>query len=572
MQAIFVELLHMSILASIAIGLVVIARAFFGLMRVPKKLTYILWIIPFIRLVCPFAFESNLSIMPERIAEYSPEETLIEKEYLQYGQYDEEFLSGEVWNYESQIGSEKSETITENSIQGENVADNREEQKNTYEMSDINNSIKTIDIISLVWVVGVCVITLFGIGSFLRIKKRLIGSVSVSNDVYVSDYLDTAFVMGVIRPRIYAPSYISDEELEYVVSHERQHIRRRDYIIKPIAYFITAVHWFNPIVWLAYYLLVQDMEMSCDEGVIGKIGLDKRDSYAKALLNISSERVKAVSIPIAFAEGSTERRVKNIMKAGKPIFFVCVIAVVMVVVLGVVLLTNPSDDNIKDTSVTEPELITSEETTVSGDDMYPDGENYSYERDISSAYIKEDMTIGADGPILDYVDDHKVIFHGYVGLFVYSLDDAKILDSIDLESIGCNTTQGDNACNVTVSSDGRYVYFTKNEADVYRYDTVDHKLVYAQGHEMLEESTDNIFMGLLPSDKYINLSENGGFTSRNCVEVTDGVYGYLECQSGLWKDICYVESDMVYMLYECEEQLEDLINDMEENVSEQINQ
>lgn len=228
MQAIFVELLHMSILASIAIGLVVIARAFFGLMRVPKKLTYILWIIPFIRLVCPFAFESNLSIMPERIAEYSPEETLIEKEYLQYGQYDEEFLSGEVWNYESQIGSEKSETITENSIQGENVADNREEQKNTYEMSDINNSIKTIDIISLVWVVGVCVITLFGIGSFLRIKKRLIGSVSVSNDVYVSDYLDTAFVMGVIRPRIYAPSYISDEELEYVVSHERQHIRRRD--------------------------------------------------------------------------------------------------------------------------------------------------------------------------------------------------------------------------------------------------------------------------------------------------------------------------------------------------------
>ena len=547
MQAIFVELLHMSILASIAIGLVVIARAFFGLMRVPKKLTYILWIIPFIRLVCPFAFESNLSIMPEIIAEYSSEEILIEKGYLQYGQYDEDFLSGEVWNYESQIVSEKSETITENSIQGENVADNREEQKNTYEMSDIINSIKPIDIISLVWVVGVCVIALYGIGSFLRIKKRLIGSVSISNDVYVSDYLDTAFVMGVIRPRIYAPSYISDEELEYVVSHERQHISRRDYIIKPIAYFITAVHWFNPIVWLAYYLLVQDMEMSCDEGVIGKIGLDKRDSYAKALLNISSVSVKAVSIPIAFAEGSTKRRVKNIMKAGKPIFFVCVIAAVMVVVLGVVLLTNPSDD------------------------MSPDGENYSYERDISGAYITEDMTIGADGPILDYVDEHKVIYHGYAGLFVYNIDDAKVLNSIDLESIGCNITQGDNACNVTVSSDGRYVYFTKNEADVYRYDTVDHKLIYAQGHEMLEESTDNIFMGLLPSDKYINHSENRGFISRSCVEVTDGVYGYLECKSGLWKDICYVESDMVYMLNECEEQLEDLINDMEENVAEQIN-
>ncbi len=736
METIFTKLLYMSAQASLAIGIIFVIRLIFKLIKAPKRYAYILWLIPFIRLICPFALESDFSIMPRNILGYeiqsnensgeidnnhSTHQGVLEPTKQEtygniYDTYDMDF-DMDIEDYHSyetidELNQEKIETY-------DDVVSKKDKMTEA-----IPASLGKISVMSCIWIAGVALIVVYSAISFLRFKKKLVGGMAIEKRVYLTDHIDTAFVIGVLCPRIYVPSHISEDELEYVIAHEKQHIKGLDFIIKPLAFFIVSLHWFNPIVWIAYYFFEKDMEMSCDEAVLGKLGIDKKENYATALLKISAGRNYVFSIPTAFAEGNTKGRVKNIMKAKKPIIAVVFIAIVVMIILGVVLLTNPSKEDKSSTSTTStstdgesiaenallpgtysldieysqendgaednqlhgkyiPQLSIGEDgsvgfgydpfssylvyassytvedgvmrfTTDDGNRTYTflvqddhtlifDAENsstaacvdgnaaykvtdgatftwglyeyavegvtYTSEVEYQEAIITENMIIGSDGVILDYVDSHKVIFHGYAGLFVYNLDEIAMESSVDLEPIRCNYTQGDNACEVSVSDDGRYVYMvlaykygsgesytygasthlgdldpnssTYTGDIVYRYDTITEELLCGPTYELMPEGT-GIFDELRPFED-CKEGTYEGYVS-DCVEVADGVYGYLTCSTGMWKDIVYVESDMVFMMYEEDdiqsietgikeemEYLEDEINEMEDSAADAVN-
>ncbi|MBO5426692.1 MAG: hypothetical protein J6A25_14380 [Lachnospiraceae bacterium] len=710
METIFTKLLYMSVQASITIGVILVARLIFKLIKAPKRYSYILWLIPFIRLICPLVLESDFSLMPRVFMEYEIENNgnseAIENNYNTY--YDvvdetgQETYDNTYYTYESNSIKDTIEypsyyNIDELEQEGLMVENGLVSKKGNV-VEKKTASISLISVMSYIWIAGVALIVVYSAISFLRFKKKLVGGVAIEKMVYLMDYIDTAFVIGVLRPRIYVPSNIDEDELEYVIAHEKQHIKGLDYIIKPIVFFIVSIHWFNPIVWMAYYFFEKDMEMSCDEAVIGKLGIDKKESYATALLKLSAGKNYLLSIPTAFAEGSTKGRVKNIMKAKKPIIAVVVIAIVVVIILSVALLTNPAEkdkggsnntststnmdsqstdekvllpgvysldiecnevnDSIEDNQLSGkyiPQLRIDENgsvgfgydpfssylvyassytvedgvmsfTTDDGNRTYTflvqddhtlifDAENsstascvdgnaaykvtdgatftwglyeyavegvtYTSEIEYQEAYITEDMILGSDGVILDYVDSHKIIFHGYAGLFVYNLDEIAMESSVNLEPIGCNYTQGDNACKVSVSDDGRYVYMVLGNKSgsgesyidgtsthlgdldpnsstyvgdvVYRYDTITEELLCGPTYELMPEDSYSSFDGLVSSSEYIEgVNSGSGYYSSDCVEVSDGVYGYLYCSTGMWKDIVYVESDMVFMMYDKE--------------------
>lgn len=682
---VFEKVISMSIEASITVAFVLVARVLFKVIMAPKKYAYIIWIIPFIRLICPFIMESPLSVMPKDISVYEnqEDEPVNNQNLNQLSESDNNNLStNPIYGYDM---PDSNYPVPHSILQEDSIIENPIIEENGTEKSKVG--IK--EVLAIVWLTGILGIFVYSTATLLRFKKRLVGSVMISEDVYGCDYIETAFVIGVVKPRIYVPSHISDAEMKYVVSHERFHIKRFDYVMKPIAYFIAMAHWFNPIVWFSYMLMERDMEMSCDEAVLGELGLESKTDYAKALLKLSAGRRFVPSMPTAFAEGETKGRVKNIMKIKKPLIIVAVVAVLAVSVLGVVLLTNPKDDSkeeeqkssdvikempegkyymqveketagvgnidkfipvlsinedgsisfaydpfssyynisldgyiiegdtlsfttddgirkfsfiiagndrlifdaknsfdmrIADEGVAYPvtdeaEFVLSSEDGDTQIGMSQDNELIYYgsigEVSYQQANITEDMTLGADGVILDYVSDGMVIFHGYAGLFVYDLDNFRMIASVDTSHIeyGSATykldTQGDNAYTFSVSPDGNYVYMLPVGMDAeitsfiiegseetgqkyagpfaFSYEVETEKL-YACAPDLLMDL--DRFEGKLETvDCISGIGESEGFYSNSCVQVSEGVYGYLHCSTGLWKDICYVESDMVYMLY-----------------------
>ena len=715
MEVLFIKLLHMGIQASIAIGVVLIVRELFKLMKVPKKYAYILWVIPFIRLVCPIDIESPFSIMPDmtelNIAvsiENIQSEAEVSDEIMS-----EMSLTNDTASYQYANISENY-VYTDDSVPVTEINDYTEHVNVSGEKADVqeesNFKINVKAVVSVVWMCIAVVICIYSFISLIILKKKLRVKVSISDDVYSTDYIDTAFVLGIVKPVIYVPSHINDKELEYVIAHEKYHIKRLDYVIKLIAYFIAVMHWYNPVIWLAYFLMERDMEMSCDEAVLRELGMENKIDYAEALLKISSPKHYAVSIPTAFSEGGTKDRVKNIVKIKKPLIIVLVIAVIVIVVLGVVLLTNPKKDDgettnvatTTDANISETDKIFTElkagkyflkvegagghiyDKTIPYIEIYEDGsisfnyytldlmndrrsreytitdnvlsfisdadgsiyafeiqadniikfngaasselgevdeeiihkvsdgslfvyeyiQNIEYDVPIvmsfesleyKTALITDDDVLGADGVILDYADEDIVVFHGYAGLFVYDRKSFQIVGAVDLEEIGCNMTQGDNTCVITVSSDGEFVnivpvgkyetftYYDETSAYskqceeqvVYRYNIQYQSLQKCRQSEIADfEEFEGAFEGLLPTAQYVEGVENTqGFYSNSCVEVSDGVYGYLTCSTGLWKDICYVESDMVYMMYDEEyfkeiEEVQTLIGEMNAQIEE----
>lgn len=472
---VFSKLCEMSLQASIAVAVVLVARELFRLFHIPKKYVYLLWIIPFIRLVCPFAPESQFSIMPVQNAAYSADEDSTFRDMA------EETIGAEVPNYE---------TTTYESVAG------RDEMTGSHDPFATGDTISNTaaspneigmkEALVLIWLTGMFGIAVYSGISLVRFKKNLTGCVNLSEKVYACDYIDTALVMGIIRPKVYVPSNIGNEDMKYVILHETLHIRRLDYIIKPLTYLIVILHWFNPVVWLAFHMMVKDMEMSCDEAVIAQIGLDHKKEYAEALFKISTGRMSA-KIPAAFAEGEIKGRIKNIMTMKRPIRIVIVLSFMAGIALAVVLLTNR-----KHTFFSE----------------YSD----AVEIAIEAPGVTRETNLGADGAILDYADDDVIIFHGWYGLFVYDRNRQEITDAINLYAIGCNYTQGDHACLVTADSNGKIYLSPMNAEFSYVYDILEDRMLK------------------VPAGNISKPEENDREKA-----------GYLYSASGLWYDLTYIE-------------------------------
>lgn len=320
----FPAVFNMSLTASIVILFVLIVRLL--LRRVSKIFSYALWAVVLFRLLCPMTLSSEFSLLSILDLPVSQTQTLSgltsSIEYIPHDivhtENPEVHLPGLIIN----------EIINDRLLQGEEqlVADPLE---------------APFSLITYLWMGGMIIMIGHGCISYLRLKKRLIGTVHLKENVYLSDYIESPFVLGWLAPKIYLPVSLDEKEQEYILLHEKHHIKRFDHIIKTIAYLALCIHWFNPLVWLAFVLAEKDMEMSCDEAVIQMLGEEIRADYSASLLNLAVGHHSIGGVPLAFTETDTKTRIKNLSVWKKPVVVVSVLATVLVIVFSFILFSNP---------------------------------------------------------------------------------------------------------------------------------------------------------------------------------------------------------------------------------------
>ena len=332
MTNIFATILNMSITASYVALAVIIIRIFFK--KIPKIFSYILWLPVLIRLIFPFSFNSTFSL-------------------LNFLKFNMQTSTGVIEYVPKNIGLMQNPAVDVG-------------------ISRINNAVNIslppaaptasahpMQIImaaaSMIWVMGVSVLLLYSIFSYLKVINNVKTATLVKDNIFESDRITTPFVCGFIKPNIYIPTEISENELFYILAHEQIHIKRLDYLIKPFAFLAVILHWFNPLIWLSFALMNKDMEMSCDESVLKKIGNDIKGKYSESLLSLSVKRSGLLmGSPLAFGESNIKSRIKNILNYKKPAFWVIVFAIVITAALIIAFTANPKNEKI-------PEPISSTE-------------------------------------------------------------------------------------------------------------------------------------------------------------------------------------------------------------------
>ncbi|MDD6033480.1 MAG: DUF5301 domain-containing protein, partial [Oscillospiraceae bacterium] len=310
LEALFRTVLQMSLTGCFVILIVLLARL--CLKRAPRIFSYCLWAVVLFRLCCPVSFESSLSLVPQ--------------------------LSRQTVSRSVQVippPAKLSNTVTVP------VTPSSDLPKET-EKAEKASLPTAMQLGSLLWAAGGAAILGGGILSALRLKKRLRDAVPEEDGVYEVPGLETPFVFGLLHPRIYLPQGLDAAQRRYILLHEQTHIRRRDYLIKPIAFLVLCLHWFNPLCWLAFRLMSADMEASCDERVLALLGGGVKKEYSAALLSLAAGKRIWSGSPLAFGEGSVRSRIQNVLHYRKPALRIVLVSLLAVAVLAVLLAANPA--------------------------------------------------------------------------------------------------------------------------------------------------------------------------------------------------------------------------------------
>ena len=314
MNELFLKIINMSISASWLVLAVLILR--FVLKKAPKWINVLLWGIVAIRLICPFSFESTLSLIPS--AETIP----------------------------LNIGMDTTPTINSGISAINNAVNPIISQSNTPMAGASVNLLQiTIGIYEYIWIFGMIALALYTAISYWRLRRKVDTAVRYKDNIFQSENVSFPFVLGIIKPRIYLPFKMNGQYLEHVVAHEQAHVCRKDHWWKPLGFLLLMIHWFNPLMWLAYVLLCRDIELACDEKVIKELGNEQRGDYTQALVACSVNRRMIAACPLAFGEVSVKERVKSVMNYKKPAFWVIIISVIVCVGVAVCFLTNPKQDS-----------------------------------------------------------------------------------------------------------------------------------------------------------------------------------------------------------------------------------
>ena len=323
LKNIFVYLLHNSIAVCVVILTVFAVRLF--LRRAPKKYSYILWAIVGIYLLCPIRLSSPISI-------YSllnnVSDTFLEHHSLP--------LNAKNFADKNKTYNEKNQkTKDSNKSKFDNVSSTNKNQKtkqnqnNTAGTENISQSL-TVTTTAYIWLCGCIVLLVRNLFLIWRTKQTVLMAIRRKDNIYESECISTPFVLGIVRPKIYIPFNLSEQEREYILKHEQYHIRRKDQIIKICAYILCVIYWFQPLIWFAYFVMIRDMEMSCDEYVLKNSKSDIRAAYSTSLLKLATKTEDFNAGLPAFGESDIRKRVKNIMKFNAKKKWVAAIAVVIV--------------------------------------------------------------------------------------------------------------------------------------------------------------------------------------------------------------------------------------------------
>ncbi len=345
MGSIFIKLLNMSISAGYLVAAVIILRIL--LKKSPKWINLVLWGFVGLRLTIPFNFKSVLSLIPSAQTVVRPSSASRIEIHSGFNAFDRganNFIAEAV----------AVPQITPNS---ENIP---------AVISD--KPIDIMEILGFLWLCGFVFILAFSLVSFLRLKKNVSISIKIAKGIYVCDYIDIPFILGIFNPKIYLPSSLNKEDVKYVVAHERAHLKNFHNIYKPIGFLLLAVYWFNPFVLTAYVLFSKDIELACDEDVIKNYSMQEKKAYSYAILSCSSPHKIISPCPLAFGELGVKERVKKVLKYKKPGLLIVVFSVVLCVLSACLFLTDPKEDTASQDGVKPVEKENKNGATI----RYPD--------------------------------------------------------------------------------------------------------------------------------------------------------------------------------------------------------
>lgn len=314
MTDIFLKIAGMSITASFVIAAVLVLRLL--LRKAPKAFSYAMWAVVFIRLLCPFEFTlPSAPVVPVKIEEYSINADTVPTPR----DYGDLFF----------VGSNASVTIFTSTDRNA-----PEEYKGTR---------RIISAGTVIWLMGVTIIAAYGVISYIKLKKRLRNAVCTEGNIYVCGGISNPFIMGVFKPKIYLPENLAQSQRSLIILHEKAHIKRFDHVAKIVMFAALCIHWFNPLVWLAFKLCERDMEMSCDEAVAKNMDDTGKADYSQALLDIAAGNTAPFTA--CFSESGTKRRIKNVLSFKRPAIWVSIFAVIILAASVILIFNGRSGNN-----------------------------------------------------------------------------------------------------------------------------------------------------------------------------------------------------------------------------------
>jgi beta-lactamase regulating signal transducer with metallopeptidase domain len=322
METLFLKILNMTLTATYVIVAVLLIRLL--LKRAPKKYSYLLWAIVLFRLVCPVSISSELSLFNappfDMTAAQKSGEAALSYVPADIGYMEKPGMT---------VGIPTMNVMISDSLPPATPA------------ASANPMQIGIQIGTILWCSGVAALLIYGIVSYFRLKRRLVTAVRLDNYIFESDNIRSPFILGFIKPRIYIPFGLREQERIYVLKHEACHLKRKDHLIKPLAFVVLAFHWFNPFAWLAFVLMAKDMEMSCDEKVLAETGSGIAKEYCNSLLSFAANRRFPSASPLAFGETGIRERVKNILRFRAPKKRVIAFSAATCILAVAVCATNP---------------------------------------------------------------------------------------------------------------------------------------------------------------------------------------------------------------------------------------
>lgn len=408
MSELFLTVINMSLTASYVILFVILVRL--ALKKAPKVISYVLWSVVAFRLIIPFSFESMFSLIPRNTSQVPSSQEMI------YQQSPQMYSGIEV------IDSFVSGLLTSQTIEA---------------------SVKPLQIYEeigvYIWILGIIALLVYSNVSVLILKRQLKSAQFIEKNIYEAKNLKTPFVLGLIRPKIYLPVGLSATERSYVLLHEQTHIKRTDHIIKVLSFLTLSVHWFNPLVWIAFLLMNMDMELSCDERVLKEMDGETKKSYASSLLALATGKHIMNGSPLTFGEGNVKARIKNVLNYKRPRIWVLAIAMIAVIAVGIGLISNPIEKSERieaDLQVQEADLepihtaIGEVSTRMRQDTDYQDMEDKFEDSDKlpdeNDFDVEKNLEIIMSSPKTssnpyDYINAHK---KEYESFFEYGGEDA----------------------------------------------------------------------------------------------------------------------------------------------------
>ena len=352
-ESAFVWMLNQSISASWLILAVILVRM--CMKHTPKVLRYVLWAFVVVRLLCPVSIESTLSLVPD--IEILQEESSTDNYFDSVVVEDAENLDASV----QQELPEQQEYVTDIKVPNKDASDKIVEML-PEEVVDVTD--RTTDNVSFsmdinfsvaawIWTIGNLLILCSSAICTLRLRNKVCASIQIEENVWICDEIQSPFIFGVISPRIYMPSFVTKEDIPYILAHENEHLKYCDHLWKPFGFFVLSLHWFNPLVWIAYALFCRDIELACDERVIRHLEEEEKIQYSKRLLLCNNPRQMIFACPVAFGEIGVKERVKSILKYKKPSVWIVGIGVVACILIAVCFMTNPNSSEGEDMTDTE---------------------------------------------------------------------------------------------------------------------------------------------------------------------------------------------------------------------------